>query len=80
MYHAPCDLSSLKLSRNSTHLLQLSSIGVANEESNRRMLREMLFTAPDVEQYISGVVSMANGTFALLYTLLFSTGCSHTAA
>jgi Fructose-bisphosphate aldolase class-I len=37
--------------------LQFESIGVANEESNRRDLREMLFTSPDIEKYISGVVS-----------------------
>lgn len=39
---------------------QLSSIGVANEEPNRRILREMLFTAPDIEKYISGVVRLFN--------------------
>ncbi len=39
------------------HFLQLSSIGVDNDEANRRVLREMLFTAPEVEQFISGVVS-----------------------
>jgi len=37
--------------------MQFESIGVANEESNRRDLREMLFTSPDIEKYISGVVS-----------------------
>jgi fructose-bisphosphate aldolase class 1 len=37
--------------------LQFESIGVPNEESNRRDLREMLFTSPDIEKYISGVVS-----------------------
>jgi hypothetical protein len=36
--------------------LQFESIGVANDESNRRDLREMLFTSPDIEKYISGVV------------------------
>ena len=36
--------------------LQLASIGVHNEESARRALREMLFTASGVENYISGVV------------------------
>ena len=36
--------------------LQLASIGVVNEEPARRALREMLFTAPGVENYISGVV------------------------
>ena len=35
---------------------QLDSIGVANEEGNRRDLREMLFTSPGIEKYISGVV------------------------
>ena len=38
-------------------LAQLSSIGVPNEEQNRRQLRELLFTAPGVEDHISGVVS-----------------------
>lgn len=37
-------------------LLQLDSIGVPNEEVNRRDLREMLFTSPDIEKYISGVI------------------------
>lgn len=37
-------------------MVQLASIGVENEESARRNLREMLFTSPDVEKYISGVV------------------------
>ena len=38
-------------------LTQLSSIGVPNEEQNRRQLRELLFTAPGIEDHISGVVS-----------------------
>ena len=38
---------------------QLSSIGLPNEEAYRRDLREMLFTAPDVSKYISGVVRCA---------------------
>lgn len=37
--------------------LQLASIGCPNEEPMRRDLREMLFTAPGIENYISGVVS-----------------------
>ena len=37
-------------------MVQLASIGVANEEHNRQALREMLFTAEGVETYISGVV------------------------
>ena len=41
--------------------LQLASIGVVNEEPARRALREMLFTAPSVESYISGVVRMSCG-------------------
>jgi len=36
---------------------QLASIGCPNEESYRRELREMLFTSPGIENYISGVVS-----------------------
>jgi hypothetical protein len=35
---------------------QLASIGCPNEEANRRELREMLFTSPGIENYISGVV------------------------
>lgn len=35
---------------------QLDSIGVANEESARRDLRELLFTTPDLNKHISGVV------------------------
>ena len=38
---------------------QLASIGCPNEESYRRELREMLFTSPGIENYISGVVSGA---------------------
>ena len=45
-------------------LLQLSSIGVPNEEQHRRALRELLFTAPGVEDHISGVV----GALCLLFT------------
>ena len=37
-------------------LVQLASIGVPNEEVYRRDLREMLFTSPDIEKYISGVI------------------------
>eukprot|EP00887_Chlorella_sp_A99_P006841 scaffold2.g6841.t1 len=35
---------------------RLASIGLPNEESYRRDLRELLFTAPDVDKYISGVI------------------------
>ena len=41
----------------SSPCLQLASIGCPNEEPMRRDLREMLFTAPGIENYISGVVS-----------------------
>ena len=52
--------SLLKKIQNDVWLarLQLSSIGVANEEGNRRALRNLLFSAPDIEKYISGVVSL----------------------
>lgn len=40
-------------------LPQLASIGCPNEESYRRELREMLFTSPGIENYISGVVSFS---------------------
>lgn len=36
--------------------MQLASINQPNTEDNRRALREFLFTAPGVEDYISGVV------------------------
>lgn len=45
-----------RLTNHPSFILQFESIGVANEESNRRDLREMLFTSPDIEKYISGVV------------------------
>ncbi|HEX6958839.1 MAG TPA: class I fructose-bisphosphate aldolase [Ferrovibrio sp.] len=35
---------------------RLSSINVPNTEENRRDYREMLFTAPEAEKYISGVI------------------------
>ena len=41
-------------------MLQLSSIGVPNEEQHRRTLRQLLFEAPGVENYISGVVRKAS--------------------
>lgn len=35
---------------------RLSNINVDNTEANRQALRELLFTAPDSSQYISGVI------------------------
>ncbi|KAJ6826030.1 putative fructose-bisphosphate aldolase, cytoplasmic isozyme 1 [Iris pallida] len=35
---------------------RLASINVENVESNRQALRELLFTAPDALQYLSGVI------------------------
>lgn len=35
---------------------RLSSIKVENVESNRQCLRQLLFTAPDTQQYLSGVI------------------------
>ena len=35
---------------------RLASIGVKNEEVNRRKYRQLLFTTPDLEKYISGVI------------------------
>jgi len=35
---------------------RLASINVENVESNRRTLRELLFTAPGALQYLSGVI------------------------
>ncbi|XP_024387975.1 fructose-bisphosphate aldolase, cytoplasmic isozyme 1 isoform X2 [Physcomitrium patens] len=37
---------------------RLSSINVENTEANRQALREMLFTAPGVHQYLSGVLML----------------------
>lgn len=55
-------------------VLQLSSIGVPNEEANRRTLRELLFTSPGVEDHISGVVRSALNT-SITKTALVS-GCA----
>eukprot|EP00965_Chrysotila_dentata_P206787 6183742-Pleurochrysis_carterae.AAC.4 len=35
---------------------RLASIGVDNELENRRAFRELLYTAPDLNKYISGVI------------------------
>jgi len=35
---------------------RLAGIGVENTEENRRNYRELMFTAPEVEKYISGVI------------------------
>jgi len=35
---------------------RLTGIGLPNTEDNRRSLREFLFTAPDIEKHISGVI------------------------
>lgn len=35
---------------------RLASINVENVETNRRALRELLFTTPDALQYLSGVI------------------------
>ncbi|XP_047309606.1 fructose-bisphosphate aldolase 3, cytoplasmic-like [Impatiens glandulifera] len=35
---------------------RLASINVENNESNRRIFRELLFTAPDTLQYLSGII------------------------
>lgn len=35
---------------------RLTSINVENNESNRRTLRELLFCAPNVLQYLSGII------------------------
>jgi fructose-bisphosphate aldolase class I len=56
---------------------RLSSINVENVESNRRALRELLFTAPGVLQYLSGVIlfeetlyqSTAAGTHCQVQTI-----------
>jgi Fructose-bisphosphate aldolase class-I len=53
------ELVVLYLQKPGIGILQLSSIGVPNEEDNRRALREMLFSADGVENYISGVVCYA---------------------
>ena len=35
---------------------RFSKINVENTEPNRRGYRELLFTSPDIEKYISGVI------------------------
>lgn len=35
---------------------KFTAIGVENNEENRRAYRELLFTTPGLEQYISGVI------------------------
>src|SRR5262249_61111532 len=35
---------------------RFDSIGIESTEENRRAYRDMLFTTPDVEEYISGVI------------------------
>ncbi len=42
-------------------LVQLASINQPNTEENRRSLRQLLFTAPGIEKYISGVVGFNPG-------------------
>lgn len=43
---------------NPTQLLakKFDKLGIPNEEETRRTYREMLFTAPEVEKYICGVI------------------------
>lgn len=58
--------------------LQLESIGVANEEVNRRDWRELLLTAPGLGSFISGVVrcfccSLSCFPFQLFQTLQCTT-------
>jgi len=51
-------LFSLSLSFCSTGTIgkRFTPIGVENSEENRRQYRELLFTAPGIEQYIGGVI------------------------
>ena len=35
---------------------KFEGVGIENTENNRRKYRELFFTAPDVEKYISGVI------------------------
>lgn len=35
---------------------KFDAIGVENTEENRRAYRELLFTTPEIENYISGVI------------------------
>ena len=44
---------------------QLASIGCPNDEPHRRELREMLFTSPGIDNYISGVVRAPTCAWAL---------------
>lgn len=41
---------------NNTAGKRLASIDMENTEENRRAMRDMLFTSPDIEKYISGVI------------------------
>ena len=43
---------------------RFQSIGVENVEANRRFWRETLFTAKDVEKYISGVILFEETLYA----------------
>lgn len=40
----------------SLHFRQFDSIALTNTEENRRAYRDLLFTAPDIDKYISGVI------------------------
>lgn len=35
---------------------KFDAIGIENNEENRRAYRELLFTTPEIENYISGVI------------------------
>jgi len=61
-------MNGIYLMRLGGFVLQLSSIGVENEEGARRNLRELLFTSPNVSDYISGVVRGMN---------YYCSGCTH---
>jgi len=41
---------------NATATKRLEAVGIESTEENRRRYRELLFTAPGIEQYLSGVI------------------------
>ncbi len=57
--------------------MQLASVDLPNNEDNRRALREMLFTAPGIEKYISGVVRCRSGGHVALMTFASVVDAAH---
>lgn len=49
------------------------NINVENVEENRRAYRELLFTAPGIENYISGVILFSETVFIFGYIFRLNT-------